>query len=314
MPKIEQIWATLIEGGVDAQIRVSGEHPCDLYADLASPALVGLVAICDKEPPFTQPMRAITTEIGQRADGRWTFRLTLGDNALFPVFAALCNDIIASTQGGVGSGELAQAISNRIHHWRALLERDSSGLSESVLRGILGELLVLETKLLSEMSALEALRSWQGPFGTAQDFLFSDGRRLEVKAVERNAQSVVINGLAQLDPGPDELTLAIVRLQSTGSSAPGAITPHGLVTRLAVRFAASDIQAEQLFHAALAQLGWHDHPSHCELAVHLSAIEAYIVGKDFPRLLQIRVPAGVEDATYVISLQGLHKTDWFVVS
>jgi hypothetical protein len=254
-------------------------------------------------------MRAIRIERGERSDGRASLRLVLEHQMLLPVFAALCRDIVSSTAAGVGPGQLASTVLDRLQRWRSLLERESAGLPESTLRGLVGELTVLETRLLPALSEREAIHAWRGPFGAAQDFLLSDGHRIEVKAVDRDADAVTVNGLAQLDPGPDQLTLAVVRLQPTGQSADGAMNATGLVARLRERLSV-DAEALTMFDAALASLGWHEHPAHEENAFRVVSIDAYDVEGSFPRLTVHNVPSGVEDASYVASLRDRPFQSW----
>ena len=295
--------------GVAAQRRVTAEHACDLYADFTPPDQVGFVAISTDRPSLPPQMRAIILERGERTDGRFSLRLILEHPALLPVFAALCQDIVTSTTVGVGPDTLAATVLERLQRWRALLERDSAGLPETSLRGLIGELTVLDTRLLPTMTQQDAVHAWRGPLGASQDFLIGDGRRIEVKAVDRDADAVTVNGLAQLDPGPDQLTLAVVRLQSTGPSAEGAITATRLVSRLRKALTA-DIDAAAMFETALASFGWHEHPSHDELAFRVVSIEAYEVQDSFPRLTLHQVPRGVEEATYIASLREQPFSTW----
>lgn len=301
------------EHGVAAQQRVNAEHGCDLYADFTPPDQVGLVAVCDDRPPLPRPMRAIAVECGERADGRCSLRLSLQHQPLLPVFTALCRDIVASTAGGAGTAGLAETVLNRVQRWRALLERDTSGLEEMVLRGLIGELTILESRLLPAMGAREAVQAWRGPFGASQDFLLPQGDRIECKAIDRDADTVSINGLAQLDPGADDLMLAVVRLQTTGTSAEGAVTAGRLIARLMATMA-SDPEVIDSFQSALAHVGWHEHPSHEELAVRVVAIEAYPVGEGFPRLTRQNVAGGIEEVAYRASLRDQQFSSWAIIA
>ena len=110
------------------------------------------------------------------------------------MFAALCSDIVTSTCSSIGEEAAALAILTRLDRWRALLEGDRKALTNSALRGLIGELLILEADLLPHLPALDAVGSWTGPLGTAQDFLLPSGRRIEVKAVRPEATTVQING------------------------------------------------------------------------------------------------------------------------
>jgi hypothetical protein len=307
---IEQLWHQLrTSPGGPRQRRVDASHPLDLYADYEPPDRPGLVAVCGTRPANTRPLRALHVEEGARADGRWSLRIVLNEPQLLPVFAALCRDIIAFTRSGIDETGLAAAVIGRIDRWRNLFERDAAGLGESALRGLIGELVVLETEVLPSLSARDAVAAWTGPLGTPQDFLLPSGNRIEVKTIGRDASTISVNGLAQLDAGVDPLVLLVVRAQVTGPSAPGAVTVPLLVSRLRNRLS-QDPDALTAFDSALAFGGWYDHPSHGEFALRPLAIEAHDVGPDFPRLTVASVPTGVEDANYTVVLPRQSRTLW----
>lgn len=298
---IEQLWQGLrLAGGETLQRRVDAHHPLDLYVDFEPPDRPGLVAVCTQKPPIVRPLRAVTVEDGRRGDGRWSLRLSLDVPGLVPVFAALCRDIIEFTRAGVSEDQLAAAVVGRLDRWRHLLERDASALGETALRGLIGELSVLEVEL-DALTPAEAIAAWTGPLGTAQDFLLPSGHRIEVKAVRRDARTVRIHGLDQLDPGGDTLELAVVRMEVTGLGGAGAASAPMLVERIIQRIAA-DPEASAAFLASLAFAGWQQHPQHNELVVRIITIDRYRVGPDFPKLVADSVPHGIEDADYTIIL------------
>ena len=301
MPTIEELWQALRRSSLDAaQRRVDAGHPLDLYVDFEPPDRPGLVAICPSRGPAIRPLRAVAVDQGQRADGRWFIRLSLDEPHLLPVFAALCRDIVEFARSGVNADQLASVILSRLDHWRKLLEQDRTNLGETRLRGLIGELLVLETLIVASSPAAAAA-SWTGPLGTPQDFTLPDGRRIEVKAAKTGARTVHINGLKQLDAGTDPLELRVVRLEDTGIAAPGAVTAPLLIRRIAEQLAL-DTRASETFAGSLALFGWSDHASHDDLAVRPVGIDSFLVESGFPRLTSASVPIGVEEAEYVIRL------------
>lgn len=302
MLTIEQLWNELRTApGGPKQRRVDASHPLDLYADFEFPDRPGLVAVCGSRVDEPRPLRALNIEQGVRGDGRWSLRLVLNQPELLAVFAALCRDIIAFTRAGVDELRLAAAVLARIDRWRNLLEREASGLGESALRGLTGELLVLESQILPALTLADAIAAWTGPQGTPQDFLLPSGTHLEVKTIGRDAGTVSINGLGQLDAGADPLVLIVVRVEATGAAAPGAVTVPLLVSRLRAKLA-PDPDALVAFDAALASVGWHDDPSHDAFALRPVALDAHDVDSRFPRLTRASVPNGVEDADYSVVL------------
>lgn len=301
MPTIEEIWTGLrrsVSGS--AQQRVDAEHPLDIYVDYEPPDRPGLVAICPNRGPAVRPLRAVAVDQAQRHDGQWFIRLSLDEPHLLPVFAALCRDIVDVTRHGVAPDQLAAAVAGRLDHWRRLLEQDRANLGELRLRGLIGELLVLE-ELIKATSPTVAVNSWTGPLGTPQDFTLPDGSRIEVKTARTTAPTVRINGLRQLDSGVDRIELRVVRLDDTGPEATGSVTAPMMVRRVA-ELLARDTLASETFAGSLALIGWSDHPSHGDLVVRPASIDTFPVGPDFPRLTSATVPPGVEEAEYVIRL------------
>ncbi len=307
---IEAVWDDLRRLGETSQRRIDAHHPHDLYADFELPDQVGMVIVCSDRPMDFRPMRAIAVEVGQRADGRWSLRLALLQPLLLPVFAAFCRDIISFTRAGTSDADLGDDVLSRLNRWRSLLERESAGLSDPVLRGLIGELTVLESRLCTTLPIGAAVATWRGPSGGAQDFLLPAGDLIEVKTADRDAQAVLINGLAQLS-GDGPLTLAVVRVQLTGVGATGAVTAPMLVQRMRANLL-DDPDAAQQFEAGLASIGWHEHPAHDDLAVRVLHIEAFAVDDTFPRLTPATVPPGIDEVTYSVSLVGLPFDTWSV--
>jgi len=302
MMAIEALWrhlASTTKGG--AQTRIDPTHPLDIYADLTPPERVGLVVICGGKPPEVQPLRALSVEHGRRADRRWTLRLTLLEKQLLPVFAALCQDIVACTRSGVGEAELGQVVVRRIIHWRSLLDRDAAGLGEATLRGLIGELIILRDRLVPSLGPAPAVAAWRGPFGEPQDFHLPNSQRIEVKTIGAHAHKARINGLDQLDSCGDPLTLTIVRMEAASADTQNTISAPALIADLRELLAGAP-EALVKFEMALRGVGWHEHVSHDMFRVRILAIEDSEVGPDFPRLIRASVPSGVVDVDYEIEL------------
>jgi hypothetical protein len=299
--KIEDLWLALRGEAVETQRRVDADHPLDIYADFEPPDRPGLVLFCPNQPPDYQSLRSIGIERRQRQDGRWTLRVFLEEPKLIGVFTELCRDIVESTRSGIDPTRAGSVVLARIERWRALFLADSPGLDRSALRGLIGELLVLENRLLQRLGLDEAVSAWTGPLGMAQDFRLPSGQRIEVKAVDRDADRVLVNGLGQLDGGGDPLQLAVVRLEDTGRDAPDALTVPLLVGRLRTRLADSP-SALGSFNSLLRFVGWDDANEGSQVIVRLVRIDEYEVDTTFPRLIAATVPSGVVDAVYKIVL------------
>lgn len=299
--RIEDLWTSLRREAVESQRRVDAAHPLDLYADFEPPDKPGLILISDERPADSPAMQAIGIERRQRHDRRWSMRVFLEEPRLLPVFAELCRDIVEFTRGHAQLGSPSGLVLSRIARWRSLMQSQPPGLTRSQLRGLIGELLVLEQEMLAMLTPDQAVSAWMGPLGASQDFRLPDGTRLEVKAVDRHADRTRINGLEQLDGGGDPLRLVVVRLEETGTDAEGALTAGRLIARVRARLEQAPA-ARQALDLLLGFVGWTDTADTDSVVVRLDSIEHHDVTGDFPRLTAANVPGGVTDATYEILL------------
>ncbi len=300
--RIEELWNLLRGGAVGAQRRVDAAHPLDLYADFEQPDRPGIVLICNERPNDAPPLKAIGIDRRRRQDGRWSMRIYLEEPKLLTVFGELCRDIIEFTRAAKpAAGQPSGLVLSRLDRWRSLMQPQATGLSRAEIRGLIGELLVLERELIPELGPDDAVSAWIGPFGTSQDFRLPDCRKLEVKTVDLHADQVQINGLDQLDSAGDPLELIVVRLQETGIEAEGAITAVRLVEVLRARLSQAPVALEK-FELLLRFVGWSEEVDSDFPAVRLVRIDRYHVDEGFPRLTAATVPAAIAEATYKIVL------------
>jgi hypothetical protein len=302
--RIEELWSELRVAAAGAQRRIDAAHPLDLYADFEQPDRPALVLFTRSRPPDASSLKAISIERRQRADGRWSLRICLEEPRLLSVFTELCRDIIVFTRTGVDPERAGGPVLSRIERWRTLMQAHSSALSRSEIRGLIGELLVLDTRLLPELGGERAVHAWKGPFGSDQDFHLPSGLRIEVKALDRDADRVRINGLRQLDAGGDKLQLAAVRLEDTGDQAVDAFTAASLIAKLRAALAEAPAAATE-FETLLRFAGWQDAGENERVVVRLVRIDFHDVGPEFPRLTPEGVPRGVLDASYIVLLPTL---------
>mgnify|MGYP000987272419 CR=1 FL=1 len=304
MATIDDLWDDLRSTGrTKLHRRVDALHPLDLYAEFELPAHPGLVLFCPVRPPESRQMKAIAIERGQRPDGRWWLRLSLHEPSLRTVFAGLSQDIIAFTRSGISAEAAPAAILRRVERWRALLEGDRGGLSASELRGLIGELLVLQS-LLERYPPIEAVSSWNGPLGGLQDFMMPDGLRIEAKTVRPDADAFRVNGLGQLDPGTDPMELHLFHLAETNLETEGAMTAAAIIDSLRRRLEREPLALNE-FNSRLAAMSWHDHPRHEEYAVRIAGVHCYRVEDGFPRIVAAAVPIGIDEVNYLVELSAI---------
>ncbi len=219
---------------------------------------------------------------------------------LFDVFDEM---VVALLQGVAehpdGVGDVVERV---LRQWRELLRPSDGILGERELRGLIGELLVLE--LLAEAGLVGGVDLvWTGPDRAVHDFSLGRRRRVEVKTVGVRGSTVTIHGLDQLHPSRDrELVLVMVRLEA---AADGRSLPE-IVTALETEVADTPGLRRQLAKAGYAEA---DAERYRDRRYTRSNLYAWNVETDFPRLdidsFKTVVPHEVVGVEYELDLVGL---------
>ena len=296
MSSIEDLWAIAEEDGPGGAVRVSAEHPADLFAATDAAGRRGILLVTGAEPPARPTLDAVEVTCARRQDGRWALGIWLRDFPLLPLFTRLCADLVESTTTAPPAAA-ASLLLSRLIRWRELLESGTGPMTLSKLRGLVGELLVLD-RCLDHWHAADVVAGWSGPLGGPQDFVLP-GRRVEVKAATPAARSVHISSVEQLDT-TEALTLAVVTLATLAGGE--GIAPNELVERVERRISDTGPELAAQFRRRLDALGYLPDPLYSEPMFRLDGIDFYDVAGDFPRLRKASVPAGNEHVTYDLVL------------
>ena len=296
MSSIEDLWAIAEEDGPGGGVRVSAEHPADLFASTDATGRRGLLLVADTEPPGRPSLDAVEVTCGLRQDGRWALGIWLTDFALLPMFTRLCADLVDCTTAAP-AGSAAALLLARLGRWRELLEAGTGPMTLSKLRGLVAELLVIE-RCLDHWGAADVVAGWAGPLGGPQDLVLP-GRRVEVKAATPAARSVHISSVEQLDTA-EPLIIAVVTLATLAGG--DGIAPNELGERVQRRISEAGPSLGAQFRQRLDALGYLPDPLYSAPMFRLDGTDFYEVAGDFPRLRKASVPAGNEHVTYDLVL------------
>ena len=193
----------------------------------------------------------------------------------------------------------------RYKQWSRLLEYQKSALlDEGRKKGLLGELLFLQSKLQQGTSVLSAVQAWVGPDGADQDFVFFDGW-YEVKTVGAAADSVSISSLQQLDSSGIG-NLVIIRVDKSAPERQDAFSLFQKVVEIR-DFIKKDSDAAALFEVKLARYGYIDLPEYESQMYYCSGKKSYIVNETFPKLSSKNVPSQVTASQYMLSIAGIES-------
>ena len=289
------------------RVRLDTEAAADIFACVfwpsGRPGLLiegdGAHRPADDRIPTCRGVRTVH-EIVAAPRERTVLSVMLEDDRLLDIFAVLSADLV---EAAIAPGTVAAALRrciNRLCMWQGLFERvPAEGMSEERQRGMLGELLILETLFLQHLDPIVAVTSWVGPDPAHQDFIHG-GTAIEVKTslAKRHARIVIANE-KQLDERPHRaLVLAHLRLDESASL--GEALPM-VVERLRQALAADPVTS-RMFDDRLMLGGYLDvhAPLYLPNRWRMSSTRFYRVHGDFPRLTDNNLPPGVGDIRYSI--------------
>jgi hypothetical protein len=199
---------------------------------------------------------------------------------------------------------VGDVVTHTLQQWRDLLRPTHDVLGERELRGLIGELHVLQ--LLADARLVGAVdQTWTGPDRAVHDFAVRK-RRIEVKTVGTRGATVTIHGLEQLHPHPDrDLLLVMVRLEA---STDGRCLPELVDALLGTVHDRAGLRRQ------LAKAGYVEADADRYRDRRYTATQTYAwrVDHAFPRIdvdsFTTTVPSQVLDVEYCLDLTGLTPT------
>lgn len=228
--------------------------------------------------------------------------LRLMDHDLRDVFARLCRDIVEYTSKASAETEAINAMIARTWRWHHLLRGGGSQrLSREEQKGLLAELLVLDSYLIPAVGVFAAIASWRGPSGAPQDFVHL-GTGLESKARGTGDTHVKISSEFQLDDARlDAIFIHVTTIDPAPREEPNAYTVTEFVERLRVRVR-GDSAAQQRFEGLLSAAGFRDEDDYSAETWRLTERGILKVDDRLPRIVASRLKAGISDVQYQLDL------------
>ncbi|MDE2822622.1 MAG: PD-(D/E)XK motif protein [Chloroflexota bacterium] len=313
MTDLPNAWSRLKTAGHRAgdyvRLRLSAVSACPTYAakrvsdgssalilEVDTRALSGL-----SELPASKGLELSTSAISPGPSGKTRLILSLAEPKFLDVFSALADDIVHTLRGATSDAEAVATLVDRLRTWQEFLRRfGAQGMSPEARRGLFGELVFLRDCLLTVLPGTEALKAWTGPRRAPHDFQTPHGS-VEVKTTSAaSPHSFRVANIRQLDDrsvsalficvvtvdesegGQETLPEAIDRLRSAlGASGGGLDEPL---------IRAGYIEAQRLLYKS---------PRYS-----IRSLRFFRVGEGFPRLLESKIPNGVEGVSFSVALAG----------
>lgn len=278
---------------------LDADHALSLYIGKAVSGELMFLIVDAIEPPTIRSLKSVEVTTSRRPDGRWNLLLTLRSAELSGPFGQLCEDLAAASRHLLPGQSGMELLGRRLSAWLRLLENGRGELlTPAEIRGLMGELVILEKFLASGVQAREAIAAWVGPLRADQDFQFAD-RAWEVKTVFPDADTVQIASESQLDASERALLLVVVTLGETFRE--DGLSLNAQVLR-AKTLLGDETELAELLDERLAKAGYVAHAAYDATSFRVGLMRLFVVGEGFPRLRRAELPAGVTDASYRVRL------------
>jgi hypothetical protein len=292
------------EGSVNAR-RIDETTPWDLYWARDSEGRCLLLLNYEVAPPHSRlpALRGLEIEHVESVEDRpHQLVLRLLDGELRDVFVRLCRDVIAYATRAKSESDAVAAMIARTWRWHHLL-RGGRGdrLSREEQKGLLGELLVLETYFIATGNVLAGVAAWRGPSGAPQDFV-KGGVGLESKASTTGEVRVKISSEFQLDDAQlEDLYIHITTVDPASMDDEDACTLAEMVDRVRRRIR-TDVVAEPRFEGLLSAAGFRDEDDYSTERWTMVERSILRVNGRFPRITTAQLSDGVGAVRYELDV------------
>lgn len=286
--------------------RVDSTHPLDLYVGIDDMARWTMLLICSSRPKHLNSSKMIYGKIGQRKDGRWSVSLSLVDDTYRDMFVLFCSDIIDSSRSIQNKDNGTRFIIRRYEEWKKMLANSKGGLlSPEEIKGLLGEMFILDTKLMEQYGAEEAALSWTGPKLAHQDFIIDD-TWYEVKTVSTGKDTVNVSSIEQLDCA-NAGHMIVVFADKTSTTNERLLNLNMIYYRLLSKLLNDDVK--ETFSNMLLKYGYYPRPEYEDIdyTFEIKDVQHYHVQEGFPCLRRSGLPASVVKAEYNLSLPAIQS-------
>jgi hypothetical protein len=284
--------------GVDVFQRVDNEHPSDIYLGYDQDSRFTLLLITTNEPPFMASSQVIEIKTTKRKDKHWSTTFSLRQTTFQDIFLHFCFDIVESSRR-INPESIHVFIASRYKKWQNMLQKLSSELlSQNAIKGLLGELIVLNDLLIPSLGETKAVNAWIGPDQADQDFVF-DESWVEVKAINSGGDAVTISSIEQLD-SCFEGDLVVVYLDKTSQSDTSSISINSYFDR--VYESLHEQSSKDRLVEILLNFGYVKQKEYDHFLFKYNGKRAFYVTSEFPSLRRSAVPTSIINAKYIISL------------
>lgn len=243
-----------------------------------------------------------TIEVGKTIE----LNIYLLDNELKDIFSLFIQNILEDIESSVTESEAVTTTLNVVSKWKKLFDKiNFNGLSLEQQKGLIGELLFLNTLLNNEKTSANAVNAWTG---AEQDFQAKDfilgSVGVEVKFTASKQPRIKVSNERQLDA--ENLSELFLVLYSTEAVKDNGISLNSIVEQ--TRQKISTEEERSIFNVKLQLNGYFDEDKeHYGRMYSLKKTFAFAVTSQFPKIVKNQLPLGIYDTSYSIEISAVEN-------
>ncbi|MFL2133498.1 PD-(D/E)XK motif protein [Desemzia sp. FAM 24101] len=236
-------------------------------------------------------------------DNKMAVLFSLSDDSLLSIFISFAIDLesVIEKNPSITINE----IYNRYVYWQRMFKVEANKISEMLVKGLVGELNILDQFMIPKYGVQEAIRGWVGTEKNHKDFSYSDGMWYEAKTINIGKLSVKISSIEQLQ-ADTEGVLLITEIEKAGIGNPNGVRLFDLLNKIKNIIDSEDTVLS--FFNKINDLGISldvfSDPNH-EGNLHrylIHKVSNYLVNTDFPKLNREELPVSVGAVNYELIL------------
>lgn len=239
------------------------------------------------------------------AENKNELYIYLLDHDLNDIFSLFIQNILEDIESIFSESEAIKTTLNVVSKWKKLFDKiNSNGLSLEQQKGLIGELLFIDTLLYNDIPFVKIFNSWTGPELDDQDFIFGT-MGTEIKFTSSKNPSLKITSERQLDN--QNLSNLFLTLYTTVETMNNGFSLNSLVYQIR-RKIECDLDALNLFNKKLIIIGYHEADSENYNKLY-SLVKCYYfnISSEFPKITKSQLALGIYNTSYSIELSCLDK-------
>lgn len=229
----------------------------------------------------------------------YALNLSLTNEEYEDLFYLMCDDLIDSSRFcKINNGY--DFIINRFEKWKQFTNSINDYLSESQVKGLLGELLILDKHFISKYGISKAINGWTGTEPTVKDFTYED-YWYEIKATTSN--KITINSIEQLES--DISGILIVLTFEKMSPESNGISLNSVYEIISKKIESSIDKSSLLIK--LLEIGYHPKEYYDKFKYRVISYDYYKVNEEFPKLKKDILDSAITNVKYDLLLEFLEQ-------